>query len=102
MHPVGHNDSRPGLELRHVSTSVVDAQRTHQRSVATAELRHGAPRAVETMSAFLRQDGEFRQRHALTVLRRPFLLRNMVPLALALGGLVFMLTLTAWQGWRAV
>jgi hypothetical protein len=98
MYPVGHNDSQPGLELRHVPTSLVDAQRAHQNAIAVHALHHGDARAVDTMSTFLREDAEFRQRHALVVLRRPFVQQQLVPALLAGCVGVFFLALTVWPG----
>jgi hypothetical protein len=95
MFPIGHSDSLPGLELRHVKSSLADAARSHENTVAMLSMRHGEPRPVEAISAYLRQDAEFREKHALVVLRRPFVRRQLIPALVSAAVVVFVIALTA-------
>jgi hypothetical protein len=71
MHPLGHREVRPRLEVSHVPSTVAEAYRRHLEVLARRSAGHGSARRVDSMADQARHDVAYRREHARAVLRRP-------------------------------
>jgi hypothetical protein len=96
MRAVGNRIDEPGLFVSVVPGGPRDTYRHHLVNVETRAVSHGPPGTVSSMAQQAAQDAEFRASYAKRQLRRPLVIRWLLPIAVIALALVVLTILTIW------
>jgi len=96
MRAVGNRIDEPGLFVSVVPGGPRDTYRHHLINVETRAVSHGPPGTVSSMAQQAAQDAEFRASYAKRQLRRPLVIRWLLPIAVIALALVVLTILTIW------
>ena len=85
MYPIGESIHDADFHSGHVRSSVEAAYDEQRLHVARWRMRHGSAAAKWTMTEYLRGDAEYRERYGKRKLRRPLIVKQLLPSAAVIG-----------------
>lgn len=100
MYPRGESIHDDDFHSGHNTRSLDRAYDDQRVEMDRWRLRHGRPRQIDTMADYLRADAEYRERFARRKLRRPFLLRQILP-SVVIAAIIVLLALSMLLRWPA-
>ena len=81
MYPRGESIHDPDFHSGHNTQNLDRAYDDQRVEMNRWRLRHGTPRTMSTMADYLRADAEYRERFSRRKLRRPFIVKQVLPTA---------------------